>query len=295
MRMNRFFWCCLAGPLGLGAPASAQVIRYEFPVTGAQEVPPVSTTADAQATVVLDMSNLRADVYCTFMGLSSAITAAHIHTGAIGVNGPVVVPLAATAGTTGQIAQSQVTLTAATAQAIASGGAYINLHSTNHPAGEVRGQILAQPACNLVTWTSNTQARFGNIVNNALGGARVQSVGQCVLMVTDIGSTNTDGVRLVLPATTPFTFATLSCPNMQLSRQGSKVTMRAVDATGAPIAITTSENIDGTNMQIDFDWSPVGATRYTVELFHRGGLVGRFAGLAQARVSHAAADSEEYN
>ncbi|MEZ5966030.1 MAG: CHRD domain-containing protein [Planctomycetota bacterium] len=293
--MNRVSFSWLAGIVCLAGNCGAQAMRYEFPLTGAQEVPPVVTTGSAQATVVLDPLTATAEVYCTFASLSADITGAHIHTGSAGSNGPVVAALTPTPGSTGQIAQAQISLSQAAVQAILAGNAYVNLHTATNPAGEVRGQIVAQPACNRVRWLSSTQATFGTVANVALGQAHLQSVGGCQLMVTDIGSSNADGVRLDLPPNTRFSVGTFSCPNMQASRQGSKATMRALDASGAPIAVTTIENIDGTNEQIDFDWSPLGVTRYTVELSYHGSVIGRFTGLQQARLQQAAGDWEEIN
>ncbi|MCA8973909.1 MAG: hypothetical protein KDC98_04270, partial [Planctomycetes bacterium] len=84
-------------------------------------------------------------------------------------------------------------------------------------------------------------------------------------------------------------------PNMNMSQLGSRMTMRVRDANNGLIASTTAENIDGINMQIDFDWSGVGATLYTVQLFNNGMMVAQFSGLPRARLTQAAGDVEECN
>src|SRR4051812_48689585 len=59
-------------------------------LTGAQEVPPVSTDASATGRfTVNDNGSISGDIYTT--GVRG--TAAHIHQGARGANGPVIVPL----------------------------------------------------------------------------------------------------------------------------------------------------------------------------------------------------------
>ena len=75
----------------------------------------------------------------TFRGLTSAPAGAHIHLGRRGKAGPVAIVLC------GRVCRSPVagraTLTAAQLTAIRSGGAYVNVHTTKNPSGEIRGQI----------------------------------------------------------------------------------------------------------------------------------------------------------
>lgn len=78
----------------------------------------------------------------TFKGLTGAAAGAHIHIGKVGKAGPVAVVLC------GTVCKSPVsgkaTLTAAQQKAIKTGGAYVNVHTTKNPGGEIRGQIAVK-------------------------------------------------------------------------------------------------------------------------------------------------------
>jgi hypothetical protein len=86
----------------------------------------------------------------TWQNLSSAVTAAHIHFGAAGANGPVVLPFASVTppvqqGFTGMeyvAAQGAPPSFAAFYQELKAGRAYLNVHTQSCPAGELRGQIV---------------------------------------------------------------------------------------------------------------------------------------------------------
>jgi hypothetical protein len=84
---------------------------------------------------------------------TSTITNAHIHTGAAGVNGPVLVNAQAAGGTVvltnglGTFVRTGLPLTAADAQAIVNNPAafYFNVHTSANPGGVVRGQLSRLP------------------------------------------------------------------------------------------------------------------------------------------------------
>jgi len=121
--------------------AHAQSVTSSVGLDGAQESPPVATTATASATVTLDPTTLEISVSGTYSGLSSTQTLAHIHEGAFGVPGGILVTLSGTGGTSGTFSGTGV-LTPAQRTTMLAGGLYLNVHSTNHPSGEIRGQIV---------------------------------------------------------------------------------------------------------------------------------------------------------
>ena len=106
-------------------------------LSGAQEVPPVSTSASGRSTIsVAPDRSVSGAVIVTGM----EPTAAHIHQGAMGTNGPVIVPLAKTAPMTFS-APLGAKLTEAQYAALKEGKLYVNVHSAAHPGGEIRLQM----------------------------------------------------------------------------------------------------------------------------------------------------------
>ena len=78
----------------------------------------------------------------TFGKLTGRAVAAHIHSGARGKAGPVIVPLCAPcrSGRTGRATVSESVLAA-----LEAGRAYVNVHTKRNAAGEIRGQVAAVP------------------------------------------------------------------------------------------------------------------------------------------------------
>ena len=76
----------------------------------------------------------------TFSRLTGKAFAAHIHSGARGKPGPVIVPLCAPCRTG---ARGRATVNASVLKALQSGRTYVNVHTAKNPAGEIRGQVGA--------------------------------------------------------------------------------------------------------------------------------------------------------
>ena len=106
-------------------------------LSGGQEVPPVTTTATGSGTIkVLTDRSVSGSV--TTSGVAG--TAAHIHMGAKGTNGPVIVPLNKTGDNIWSVPAS-IRLNDTQYEAFGLGNLYINVHSAANPGGEIRGQI----------------------------------------------------------------------------------------------------------------------------------------------------------
>lgn len=132
-----------AGMPGDGGASTdgAATMTYTVPLTGAEEVPPVSTSATGTTTVTLDQATMMVSVSGDFSGLSSTATAAHIHGPAMpGMNAPILVPLTVPSATSGTVTGSGP-LTAAQMADLLAGRMYVNVHSMTYPMGEIRGQI----------------------------------------------------------------------------------------------------------------------------------------------------------
>ena len=105
-------------------------------LSGANEVPPVTTSATGDGTItVADDGAVSGSV--TTKGVQG--TAAHIHMGAAGKNGPVVVPFTKEGDTYKAAAGAK--LNADQLKAFKAGELYFNVHSAANPNGEIRGQL----------------------------------------------------------------------------------------------------------------------------------------------------------
>jgi hypothetical protein len=112
---------------------------FEATMSGAQEVPPVSTSGAGSAEVTLNNSTNLLTWKVTYSGLSGPAVAGHIHGPADpGQNAGVLIPFTSV-GT--QPISGQTTLTPQQVADLAAGKWYVNIHTPSHPGGEIRGQL----------------------------------------------------------------------------------------------------------------------------------------------------------
>ena len=109
-------------------------------LSGSQEVPAVSSMASGSGAIMVAADKLVSGSITT-MGIEGK--AAHIHQGAMGANGPVVVPLTKTGDNTWSV-PAGAKLTDAQYAAYQAGGMYVNVHSAANPGGEIRGQLAGK-------------------------------------------------------------------------------------------------------------------------------------------------------
>ena len=144
-----------------GAPLRATLTSY-------QEVPSVSSKADGEFEARVSADGNSVDYVLAYAGLQADVLMAHIHFAQKSVNGPIIVWLCGTttnpgpAGTAtcpgrsgvvrGTFTSANVLASPTTQQlaagelaelidAMRAGVAYVNVHSTVSPGGEIRGQI----------------------------------------------------------------------------------------------------------------------------------------------------------
>jgi len=157
--------------LMLSAVAKADQLAFTATLTGAQEVPPTGSPGIGSALVTLDTVTNLLTVNVSFAGLVSPTIASHIHCCTPpGANAMVATtvptfpgfPLGVTTGT--YLMTFDLTLastynpafitahggTVAGAQAafitgLTSGLTYLNIHTSQFPGGEIRGQLQAVP------------------------------------------------------------------------------------------------------------------------------------------------------
>jgi hypothetical protein len=123
--------------LSLGGMLAAMQVP-PLRLTGAQEVPAVQTTATATSTISVTGEGVVTGVIET-AGITG--TMAHIHQGAAGVNGPVIVTLEKS-GTNRWLVPAGTHITEAQYTDYKAGGLYINVHSYAHKNGELRLQLI---------------------------------------------------------------------------------------------------------------------------------------------------------
>src|SRR5258708_10948620 len=138
-------------------PAGAQSAKFEAALSGKEQAPPIDTPA--KAAFVLSGKGKSLHYTLSVVDIENA-TMAHIHIGHAGEEGPIAVWLYPSNSSdvvkkgkfTGVLAQG--TITAANligplqgtslenlVSDIKAGDAYVNVHSTAHPGGEIRGQL----------------------------------------------------------------------------------------------------------------------------------------------------------
>jgi len=123
----------------LAGTASAATTKFSATLTAAAEVPPGTSTGSGAATVSLDTTTHEITYDVTFSGFASEVAAAHIHGPAeAGKNAGVVVPLGN--NPTSPI-HGTAKLTPEQEQQLTAGLLYVNVHTKNHPAGAIRGQL----------------------------------------------------------------------------------------------------------------------------------------------------------
>jgi len=134
-----------------GSDGSRETIQAVL--TADQETTATPSSAFGTAEFTLDRGLRLLSATASFDGV--APTLAHVHAGVAGVDGPVAIPL--------QISAHGATLapTPVTDEQIAAldaGALYINVHSANHPAGEIRGQLGREVFKAVLTGQQETDA-----------------------------------------------------------------------------------------------------------------------------------------
>ena len=122
---------------GCSTTAGERDAGVNVKLTGAEEVPPVKTTASGTGSFNIS-SDKSVSGSITTTGVEG--TAAHIHEGPAGKNGPVIVPLTKGANNTWSVAP-RAKLTDSHCESYKAGNLYVNVHSAANKGGEIRAQL----------------------------------------------------------------------------------------------------------------------------------------------------------
>ena len=138
------------------AAASAQVVVATATLGSGDETPILLSGAAGTAEVAVDTVAKEFAITLRIFNIPTTTTAGHIHVGAKGIAGPVVIDFPGIGGrlgdfiTTFRVGEAAFRPNPAIGinsiedviQALANGNAYVNIHTTTYPAGEIRGQLV---------------------------------------------------------------------------------------------------------------------------------------------------------
>jgi biopolymer transport protein ExbD len=126
----------LVSIVGLAQPSSAEELKYNVDLTGANETPPNDSKAAGKITVSVDTETKKVTWQITSDNLSGEATAAHFHgPAAEGQKADPVVDLSS------NIKSGNGSLTEEQLKMLQDGKMYVNVHTAKYPDGEIRGQL----------------------------------------------------------------------------------------------------------------------------------------------------------
>lgn len=131
----------LIATAAIAQPAKGGARSYHVTLNGAAEVPgPGDTNGTGTAHVTVDVPNKKICYELTVANIDPA-TMAHIHVGAAGVAGDIVVTLAAPADGSSEGCVENVDASLVARILARPGQYYVNVHNEPFPSGAIRGQL----------------------------------------------------------------------------------------------------------------------------------------------------------
>ena len=129
----------MSGPDKMQGVADSSMMQRmsAIKLDGSREVPPVTTAATGQGTITVSADK---SVSGSILTTGIDAKAAHIHEGAAGTNGPVIIPLTKSADNTWAVPAGAM-LTDGQYASYMAGNLYVNVHSAAYPDGEIRAQL----------------------------------------------------------------------------------------------------------------------------------------------------------
>lgn len=134
---------CVSAVAAWSVASKAAPESFKVSLTGAQQVPPVETSGSGTADLTYDPATRMVTWSITYSGLSAPATMAHFHgPAAAGKNGPVTIWLSNKGTPPASPIKGEAALTPEQAAQFTAGDWYINVHTSAHPGGEIRGQVM---------------------------------------------------------------------------------------------------------------------------------------------------------
>lgn len=239
----------MAAGAWLGGSAQAQLTALQATINGAQETPPTGSVSTGFGFFTFNASTNALNYNINFTALASGEVAAHLHQGAVGVAGPVIVALPL-----GNSINGTVAIPLAQVPNLLAGNTYVNFHSNAFGGGEIRGQVIVPPANGASSCDANSAnpcpcsnppsgPGMGCDNSSATGGAVLaafgsSSVSNDTLVFTTLGEKPTATSILLQGLTTvspPVTFGQgLRCVNGGLKRLFTKTASAGSIAAPSP-------------------------------------------------------------
>lgn len=133
-------------------------LLFSAKLNGAQQTPAITTNAMGVGSFMLNNMRNELCINVAVNGLSGPITAAHIHEGAMGVGGGVLVDLSSgISGNQLMLTISGAELNSALIAKMLNGMTYLNVHTAANPNGEIRGQIMLETDHGIVAMADGMQ------------------------------------------------------------------------------------------------------------------------------------------
>jgi len=176
-------------PLTLQVAAQESEQKFIAELSGKEEVPPNESPSSGFAWVKIANDEIRYEVNVTDM---DKVNAAHIHLAEAGKNGPVVLTLfmgGPTEQVNGTIGEANVTASnlegpmkgkdvTDLVTAMKDGTTYVNVHTTDFPNGEIRGQLKdSKAAANMNASANQTASELGKNASE-VGGEILNKTGE---------------------------------------------------------------------------------------------------------------------
>jgi len=128
-----------AAALAIASPSMAANVNLKADLKASSEVPPTDSKGSGSVTATYDTASKKLSWKGSVSGLSGPATAAHFHSGEVGKNGGVAVPIA---GADKGTFEGSATLTDPQAEELMAGKWYVNVHTAANKGGEIRGQMM---------------------------------------------------------------------------------------------------------------------------------------------------------